>query len=370
MIPSWSAYRSVILIADASSSAAFCWAQITATITHLVQELPIGVVKRVYLLGSNVSWSSESFLTAVPPRPAIGHSFAAPVIAQLQLEQRYVELAIVIGSGPIFDLADWLPSPWIGQWLLAPVGEEPMAPAGVTAPSLPAAQLLAEPPGWSQLPDPPPPPTPFSSITSNDYQWEVDDYGFPLIYLPPLQAFWSLFPVTWPQLEQYTWTTQAGDDQWVAEIQPAGNRLSFRHGPWPVYERLLATRLQPEEAAAVARWAGGALPTIQQWRTAYCWLQEQPALLPPGRLVQKLSLAARHIWQGLFRQCQPDTLAALSLMGQGVYEWVQGEEGYRLLGKTRPLFHQTIVDPMHGEPIKPIDLTQRIGHHGMRIIRT
>ena len=360
---------SFVIIVDGSQSAAQHWPVIRQTAVDLVTALPPASVKALFLLGSNHGFDPYTF-NSQTPLPVGGQSLLAPVIRQLRQAERYAELAIVIGNGPVFDLADWLPFPWIERWLLVKVGSDSLRPADVVVTEIAAAELDA-----AALPPPSPPLStigaaePLSLLSGANYQWKHDYTGFPLLHLPPLQAYWSLFPLTKFQFEGYLCDGEPGyDDSWYEALLAVNNRLSFQQAPWNTYEQLFIAGLRPQEAVDVGQWIGGRLPDVAAWRVAYQWLAEQPPLLPPGKLERQLAPAARAIWYGLYRQLRPSNLLELSLMSGGLYEWVRQEQSYRLLGQPRPAFHESLTHPLRSDPIRPIEPIQRIAHYGLRLI--
>src|SRR5262249_59667730 len=93
------------------------------------------------------------------------------------------------------------------------------------------------------------------------------------------------------------------------------------------------------EAVAFGSWldASANLLNVDEWRTCYRWLAQQPMTSIPADLRTQLSRDARAIWRIVETQCTPTTLLDLSLFSGGVMEWVM--DGFKQavgLGDPRP----------------------------------
>jgi hypothetical protein len=290
----------------------------------------------------------------------------APIMEQTG---RQAQTVIVLGAGRIFDLADWILAAPQQRWILIQCTAASLHANEVSTPQFTLATLDQ---AWHTSPTPsvqrqrrPQ----FALISSGaSYQWDFDLWGYPLLYIPPLGAYWSLFPFTKTQFERYWYTANTHfSNAWYADRLRTNPRISYSQINIAPYEQLFITSLLADEAQHVAHWAGLSIPTINQWRTAYRWLQEQPAILPPPNLRDQLHRSAQLIWTRLFDLLRPQTMLDLSLMCGGVTEWVVGGSQFAGLGKPRPTFHKMLGDPLVAQPIRPIRPDARLKHFGMRL---
>ena len=99
----------ILLIADATESAASCWPQTTRAIADLLASLPAGAVAGVALLGTNLMWPVEAWRPdlPLPPEAAATGSLVSPVMAGIRARGLAPRWAVIAGSGEVFDLADW-----------------------------------------------------------------------------------------------------------------------------------------------------------------------------------------------------------------------------------------------------------------------
>lgn len=366
--------HAVAIIADISESARQDWEKVVSTVNLILETLPEDAVENVSLLGSQSVLPTSYFTGGNIPRPLSGHSFIAPVMKQLQGERRRVQVALIVGTGEIFDLADWLHSPWVERWVLVDIGNSTLKPANLDVPVFNLSNLaslytwLAGISPVKQVRKKPP----TSAWSSGNYRWDLDKTGYPLIYIPPLKVYLHLFPVTKPQFEEFLIENPADfGDTWYQQLLALNSRLSYRMQNYTFYEQLLLTGIIPEEAVRFANWQGRAyrLLTVHSWRLAYQWLAQQGATPTPPYLQQQgLDESACEIWEGLYYQLEPHTLLDLSLMRQGVTEWVIEGDQYVGLGQTRPEFVPQYINPLV-EFIPPIRPITRIRDFGFRLQR-
>ena len=368
----------IIVIVDASESALPYWDAITQTISRLLTELPAEVFTEVYLIGSSTQLPADQFIKNETHKPAQRGSFVAPIMQQLKAERRRVSAIVIVGNGPIFDLADWASSVWVERWLLIRTGSDTMISA-TTIQNITEVghtdwagikSILTQPVIELSIT----PRSPVSVISHASNRWEIDQTGYPLVYVPAIDGYWSLFPVTKPQFEYYLCQSNSDlDDVWYQTLLDLNPRASFQSNHWNRYERLLLTGLIPEEARAFARWQGSEydIPSVKEWRAAYRWLANQAVALPPSRFIHQLAPSAQAIWWGLYWQLRPHSLLDLSLMVAGVLEWVTDKKEDRLLGKPRPYpsFRQALTDPLNSDPVCPIDPSRRMAAYGMRLMK-
>ena len=214
--------------------------------------------------------------------------------------------------------------------------------------------------------------------------FDCDRAGFPLLWIEPLGAHLHWLPVTKVQFEVFLCDTDEPgfDAAWYDRLLALNPRLSAADLQHRNYWRGLLTGVLPGEAQRFAAWCGEeyALPTLEQWLTAYRTVSALPALprdaidrLPGlserGRLlVQALDSAAAGVEQGRGR---PRTLAEQMLMRQGALEWVEetvGSGSWAALGELPSSFRKMIASP-EIPVIPPQAATVRCEIFGFRLLR-
>jgi hypothetical protein len=366
----------VLIIADATESAAACWPKTARAIAGLLVALPAGSVAGVALLGTELMWPAEAWQPGLPlPTEASGAgSFVAPVMAGVKTRRLNPRWGVIAGSGEVFDLPDWTAAGL--SWALLRTGEASLQAADGRIAEFAAADGLA---ALASLLGAEPQIAPRRvqrELTGAIKQrWALDPTGYPMIYVPPLAAFLHLFPVAKPQFEAFLAAapSPARGDAWYGELLALNPRLS----PWAPslasYEHLFVTGLLPDEAQALTAYLGPdfCLPGVESWRTAYAWLAGQELSVPPAVLEYDLAPAARRLWHGLLAAIQPRTLLDLSLMQGGVVEWVTAPDGRLVaLGKPRDAFDPNFRDPLRDRPWEPTTPVRRSKRFGVRLLRT
>lgn len=369
---------SVVVVADASESAISYWSRTTQIIQDLLYTQP-----RIYLLGHTTPLTDNTEIldfADFPPPQARHCSLIAPIMYDLLHRYQPVDLLIIIGSGEIWDLRDWLNLPLIGRWLLARVGPDSLQANDLTQPEYPAEQIEAV---LSQLSSSPSPvransPPAGPQWSSAGHLWDIDRSGFPLIYVEPLNAFVHLFPVAKAQFEQFLWQhnpLQWGDDRYqeLLALNPRTAPAELSESP---YEGLFLTGITPDEILPFARWLGRGygLLTVEEWQTMRRWLaQQQSSTIPPGLGDRGLAYLARSLWQSLVARIQPQTMQELALMVGGLLEWVStstphgSSKEYFGMGQPRPAFFHTLKDA--DTPQRPISVNRRMRYFGFRLKR-
>ena len=200
-----------------------------------------------------------------------------------------------------------------------------------------------------------------------------DRTGFPLVHLTELGYDVHLLPITKHQFSQFAETDKTF-------------RVIFNHAtalnPKPttktqnnVVEQSLMTAVLPEEAQEFAIWLDNnepttdyALPNVEEWRAIYDCLQYERC---EQYIRQVLDNSPSEDAQQLIRwilKRQPQTLLELSLMRNGIIEWVKKSSRWVGLGTPRPDFYPNTFEPLR-ESIDPVDATQRMRPFGFRLIR-
>jgi len=291
---------------------------------------------KLFVLGRPAPISPLTLKRTVPPggdQRAQACRLIAPVMeALVREEQKY--LVIIVGSGEIVDLDDWVGDPRIDGWLLVRTGERAslQRAGGRVAEVTPnqisddADTLLSY---FSRFDAGTTPPAP-RGYYPGDYKWQADASGYPLIFVEPLGAYVHLFPVAKPQFEKFlvSGRQQELDHEWYAQRLGANPRASYRSQNIPALEQLFMTDVSPDEALAFGRWLGRdyKLLTADEWCACREWFAGQPAPSTPLNLAAQLSQDALAIWdliEGHWTEQQGQmSLQELSLMKQGILEWV------------------------------------------------
>lgn len=321
-------------------------------------------------------------------------SLIGPILEKLARHAQKFSV-IIVGNGEIFDLADWLDEPLIEGWLLVCTGTESLQGASPRLPeihpdavgdlasllrhiSLSTEQTLVA-------------PTP--EYDQEDYQWEVDATGYPLIRIDPLRCFMHLFPVSRPQYERYMAANRrlGYDDRYYQEILQLRSRAScFSREPAP-FGQLLMTGVTTEEAMSFGKWLGQdyTLFSAVDWEICYNWLAKRAAPLVSTGLKSRLSRDARALWEIIERRHRglssseftihqaavgmsywerPEdrpqylSLADLSLHSGGILEWVTERPGsYCGLGDPQNQeYLRRPTDPLHPHQSRLKDLGFRL----------
>jgi hypothetical protein len=371
--PDMAHLRHTVIVLDASQSALPFWDETKALALEVGATLPEQSPPEVYRLNSSQAQTLASLFDGeedVTYQRATACSLIAPVMRVLCARREQVDALILIGNGEVFDLADWLEDPLIDRWVLVRTGPDKLVgdvKEGVEelcGDPLPAVyERLCAPPSRH----PPRPPAPFAPAAINDGGWRVDRSGYPLVYVKPLQRYVHLFPVAKPQFERFLADEgQAGwGDEEYAEMLKLNPRASFRAADRSDYVRLFLTGVRPDEAKAFGGWLGDEyeLPDEQQWKTFYDWLGRQAIVGPPPGLAED----AQAVWQEVATRRSSRTLLELSLMTEGVREWVRtGPEKYGGLG--RPARRFATLNRVPLALVTITDLTERQPAYGFRLL--
>lgn len=330
----------IALVVDGSQSAEEYWSETRQAALELHSRLTKGAEVSLRLLGYSQPLTISDLESSLPLRQ--GCSLIAPSLEKLAQRQS-LRMVIVIGSGEVFDLEDWIEHPLIDSWLLVKSGPDSLQNSANRLPEIAASQIdqIAH---FLRRP-----PTPRNSIDysprlrSNEptYQWEIDASGYPLVHIDPLGIWMHLFPVTKAQFERFIAAAPRSgfDDEWYSALLELNLRASFRSRDLAHYERLFITGVTFEEAISFGLWVGPdySLLDVEQWRACFRWLDGKKAPALPSALFGGLARDARAIWNVIEDRLRPRTLLELSLMSRGVMEWtVDLSKGYVGLGDPRP----------------------------------
>ena len=163
----------------------------------------------------------------------------------------------------------------------------------------------------------------------------------------------SLLPVTKIQFERFCADTNKVPDGSYEAMLNVNESVASGKFNSEQRERLFITGVLPEEAIAFTEWLGPdyTLPTAEDWFKMKNWLENTP--VEPSTLVAlaetPMSADAHLIVDRLVRLLQPLNWSDLTLLHEGILEWVRKGQALVLMGSTRPQFHPLtgIPDPDH-----------------------
>jgi hypothetical protein len=332
--------RRTVLVVDSSQSALPFWHEIKSIALEVGSALPEQSPPEVYRLNNGQAQALASLAGKDPGaanQQTTACSLIAPVMHDLSARRQQVDALILIGNGEVFDLADWLEDPLIDRWVLVRSGPDHLignASGGVEEVSGDSLSVIyerlcapaSEHVGRRRAE--------VASAVAAEGTWRIDRSGYPLIYVKPLQCYVHLFPIAKAQFERFLADETQSDwnDEEYAEMLRLHPRVSFRASDQTNCIGLFLTAVKPEEAKAFGSWLGDEyeLPDERQWLACYDWLGQQPVTAAPP---QGLADDALAVWQAVTAQGSPRTLLELSLMPEGIREWVRmGSEKYGGLG--------------------------------------
>jgi len=205
---------------------------------------------------------------------------------------------------------------------------------------------------------------------------QYDRTGFPLLCLPECGLKTHLLPVTKIQMESFLSEPNAFGDTWYEQVLELNPRIAAHRLNAHNRENLFVTGIQADEALAFAAWMGGGfdLPTVQEWQQIHQGLQDADLYLPSlkDQLSDSLDEPARTLLLKLLDQLRPSSWLELSLMTQGVVEWVRMEKTspavWNGLGAPRSEFYPNAFNPPW-ETIRPLAHAHRIRYFGFRLVQ-
>ena len=355
------------LIIDNSSSGAASLDEARQTALRIYRLVGAEQFK-IFMLGNTTPIPSTALKQTAPPginRQPQPCSLIAPIMELLVREERKHSV-IIVGDGEIFDLDDWTGDPRVESWLLVYTGIEPsLQKTSGCVSEISSRQIGSDVDTllsyFSRPAVPPsePPPARQSWNEAETHEWQVDPTGYPLIFVEPLHAYVQLFPVPKPQFEKFiaSGARREYGDEWYQDLTTLNPRASYRSPDVPAREQLFMTGLTPVETLDFGRWLGRnyTLLTAKEWGECYRWFGDRTAPPVPPDLCDRLSRDALGIWelveeQWLERSQQP-TLRQLSLMTQGILEWVTEQPG-RYCGLGDPASSKSQRRAEH--PVHPI----------------
>ena len=200
-------------------------------------------------------------------------------------------------------------------------------------------------------------------------QFSFDRTGFPLIQVPKVDLDVQLLPVTKIQFERFLADPNDFGDAWYEKILSLNPRISYRRFTEINREQIFITGILPEEALSFAHWMGPeyALPTVDEWRAIYSGLDS--ITTDPHQLISHCQTdISRSILEAFITQLCPSSFLELSLMKEGVVEWVRNQGAWVGLGTPRSEFQPNLWNPLMDE-VRPVMLEERVPYFGFRLVR-
>ena len=197
----------------------------------------------------------------------------------------------------------------------------------------------------------------------------VDRTEFPLLRVNRLGLDVHLFPVFKVQFEVFLAQQHKLGDTWYAEVLSQSPRCSWRQVDTVRFEDQFLTAILPDEIDAFARWLGPKfrLPSVaERQRLQRLWTDI--SAVKTARCLETMvsgSEVARILSHTLESRGSA-TLADLSLMVDGVMEWVHGTRSPKLLGQPRESFSKQLFDGL--TPVSPTNLCSRNRLFGCRLV--
>ena len=196
-----------------------------------------------------------------------------------------------------------------------------------------------------------------------------DKTNHPLLVMEGMGLEVQLLPVTKTQFRQFVRETADVSETDYQALLALNPPVSVEDVMPENREHLFIRGILPQEALAFAQWLGQgfALPTVTEWRQIYRSLRVQP--LPLYNLTAEVIIGpAGDIVTALTEQENIDTMLALSLMSQGLVEWVKKEQAWVGLGQPRPSFHHNLWYPL-SDTVVPTQPEERLPYFGFRLVR-
>lgn len=352
------------IVADISASALDYWEATRAAALRAAELLETSGEVAIFLLGCVEPISKERLAVAAPvcpdgraqPLGLLGPTMRAAVAHEP------LQILVVVGSGPVFDLEDWTLNPAVDRTVLVCTGGVSLWPvngASRRPEELRSDQVdkLLDAVGRAAMA--PAPALPERAYQRARQRWELDPTGFPLVWVEPARCFVQLFPITKHQFELFLAASgHAFDDSWYAGLLGENPRASLRNLQPDDCERLFITSVTPDEAATFATWLGPSYSALdpREWRACAEWLRQQP-VETPVELFDRMAPEACALWDQLNRVLAPVSLGDLALLPEGLLEWVVERSKPPVpmfLGRPRQLFSRRFwmqsADPYKARP--------------------
>lgn len=212
----------------------------------------------------------------------------------------------------------------------------------------------------------------------------LDRVGFPIIWIPPINAYIHWLPFTKIQLEYFLseTTDSTFNESWYrGQLLDKNERVSPGNVRQDNYWGTFLTGLLPTEARRIGTWNDGELLLGEEWIAAYRFLKKatpqthpylRDILNAPLRPRTRLLLQNLDSVLGLLPRYGPVTVADQSFMRQGVMEYVYEDNRrntFAGFGQTNANFFSTMYTPDNGHPERLSDPINgaRLFYYGFRL---
>lgn len=200
-----------------------------------------------------------------------------------------------------------------------------------------------------------------------------DRTGFPMIFIPE-KLFWiHLFPVTKYQFKCYIDDPQNANNteikKYFSDIFECPETESMQS--LTKREKVFQTRILPDELLKFAEWMGPdfTVSSPEEWRVAYQFLLAETVLSDELKILkEKSSEKAVLLIDNLCKELNPISYLTLSLLKNGLLEWIIHEKKWTGIGSPRNEFLPNLWDPLM-ITVNPISLKERNSFYGFRLIK-
>jgi hypothetical protein len=215
----------------------------------------------------------------------------------------------------------------------------------------------------------------------------LDVAGFPMIWVPPQNAYIHWLPVTKIQFETFLVASGSSkyDSVWYDELLRLNPRVSSQDITKGNYWGAILTGIKPSETYDFMSWCGAdfSMPTLEEWNDVYKYFKtmspipideviNQAGIMSPRTKQLLRNLDEATINTSKFYEVKERTLADQMLMRLGVMEWIQIPiriTGWGGIGQTAPEFYTAFCTPEHGIASRPSDPEgTRLKSYGFRLL--
>jgi hypothetical protein len=363
----------LLVIADASESALACWTETCTFIAELLLAINNDLVPEITVMGTGFIGDRDEWAKYSSSFPDIDHapSLIGPLIESVYDRINEVIGIIIVGSGEVYDLLDWIRN--LDNWFLVCTGSQPLAPSGSGLKEWLPTQLTQIISLISVLKN--------RAVKSSHQlmngtfgqDWDLDRSGFPLLFVPPLAAYIHLFPILRAQFEVFLSDNRSNrwGDEWYSRMSAA---MTKRIPIWNLtkdnYEAVFLGGVLPDEIYAFQTWCGNNYYplTLQCWLAGWKWLAGQPVSVIPIEIDNHLNQSARELWHFALTKLPCQTLLDLTFMRHGMVEWVKTPAN-EWTGTGKPRRIHPFHDPINDMPLKPTSISLRATWYSFRLLR-
>ena len=326
------------------------------------------------VLGKDLFWSQQEWqeLSSGEIASISGSHFLLPIFHRLQRIDLNPGQFVLITDENIFDLEDWIEIP--DQWVL--ISEKldlnERIPTKFLPDDLDSIYSWFSKTGFIQINKPR-----FRTTGSFGHRWFLDFSNFPMIFIPETNFYWHLFPMTWPQWETsqfFSHQIKMDEGDYRTFLDEIGGRVSLRNISTKNYLDVFASGLYPGEIISFLEHLDESyrLPTANEWKVAWKFLENQPLSALPPQIESHLSPLASKLWLFSKNLANPQNLLEFSMMKHGVLEWVLTNNELienNLAGMGKPKKHYPFYYPITHHPIGPTSIEKRSKLFGLRLMR-